>query len=171
MLAWLVLKVKVGLTVNSLCNPTVRWLGWVACETHLLVCSPCSLINPIVLAWLSFVAPLAMYDSDSVPLFLEEIMPNSGVAVSLRDWWVQWPMKPIYWDVFPYNLINPTVLAWLSVIAPWLCLSLLVFPYSLRKSCLARGWRCHWDIDELIGLWLSGTLQRHSWLRDKFCSR
>ena len=39
----------------------------------------------IVLAWLSVMAPLAMYESASVPLFLEEIMPSSGVALLLRN--------------------------------------------------------------------------------------
>ena len=45
-----------------------------------------SLINPnVVLAWLNFDMSLAMCELDLVPLFLVGIMPNSGVAVLLRD--------------------------------------------------------------------------------------
>ena len=44
-----------------------------------------SLINPnVVLAWLDFDIPLAMYEPASVPLFLVGIIPISGVAVLLR---------------------------------------------------------------------------------------
>ena len=48
-------------------------------------------------------------------------------------------MKPIYRNFLPGILINPTVLDWMSVIAPWLCMSILVFPYSRSKSCLEGG--------------------------------
>ena len=43
---------------------------------------PCILINATTLDWMSFVAPLAMYESASVPLFLEEIIPISGGSVA-----------------------------------------------------------------------------------------
>ena len=40
------------------------------------------------------------------------------------------------------GLINPTVLAWLCFVYPWLCVSLLV-PLFLGESCPALGWpRC-----------------------------
>ena len=82
--------------------------------------------------------------------------------------WLGWvACEPICWNVLPCSLINPTVLAWLSVIAPWLCMSLLLFPYSQRKSCPAWGWYCCWEVDEHTGLWLGGTLQGHSWLQDE----
>ena len=57
---------------------------------------------------------------------------------------------------------------------PWLCVS-LHWPLSLEESCPAQGWQCCWEIDEHAGLWLGGTLQRRSWLRenssskDKYC--
>ena len=51
---------------------------------------------------------------------------------------------------------------------PWLCVSLLVLPYSLWESCLAPGWQCCSEIDEQTGLWLGGTLQGRSWLWTKF---
>ena len=89
----------------------------------------------------------------------------------LWDGFAEWPLNPICWDVFPYSLINATMLAWLSVIAPWICVSLLEFPYSLRKSCPARGWQCCWETKEHIGLWLGGTLHQHNWLQGKFYSR
>ena len=50
-----------------------------------------------MLAWMSFVAPLAMYESASVPLFLEEIMPSSRVVVLLRDQEAHWPM--VGWNI------------------------------------------------------------------------
>ena len=51
-------------------------------DLHLLS----SLINPnVVLAWLNFDISLAMSEPTSVTLFLVGIMPNSGVAVVLRD--------------------------------------------------------------------------------------
>ena len=72
----------------------------------------------------------------------------------------------------PVSLINPTVLAWMSFVYPWMRVSLLVSPYSLWNhaqlgggsfaeilmSALAYGW---------VERWLGGTLQRHSWLRDE----
>ena len=47
----------------------------------------------------------------------------------------------------------------------WLCVSML-FPSSLWKSCPAQRWQWCWEINEHTGLWLGGTLQRHSYLRD-----
>ena len=44
-----------------------------------------SLINPTMLAWLSFVYPWLRESLLVFSLFLVEIMPNSGVAVLLRD--------------------------------------------------------------------------------------
>ena len=40
-------------------------------------------------------------------------------------------------------------------------------PYSLWESLLARGWQCNRAIHEHTGLWLGGTLQRHSLLWDE----
>ena len=55
------------------------------------------------------------------------------------------------------------------ICASWLCVSLL-WPLFLEESCLAQGWQCCWEIDEHDGLWLGGTLQGRSWLRDEFLS-
>ena len=37
------------------------------------------------------------------------------------------------------GLINPTVLAWMSFVYPWLRVSLLVSPYSLRNHAQLGG--------------------------------
>ena len=91
------LKVNVGLTVNNLWNPTVRWLGRVACETHLLGCFPLQPNKPDCVGLDECYCTLDMYESSSVPLFLEEIMPSSRVVMSLRYWWAHWPM--VGWNV------------------------------------------------------------------------
>ena len=68
------------------------------------------------------------------------------------------------------GLTNPTMLAWLCFVYPWLCVSLL-FPLFLGESCPARGWHCSRDIKEHAVLWLGGTLQRRSQLRNEFLTR
>ena len=55
------------------------------------------MIKSTMFDWMSFVVPLAMYESASVPLLVEEIMPSSGVAVLLRAYGAQWPM--VGWNV------------------------------------------------------------------------
>ena len=49
--------------------------------------------------------------------------------------------------------------------------SMLVFLILWGKSCPNWGWQCCWEIKENTSLWLGGTLQRHSWLRDKLISK
>ena len=76
MLAWL------GILINL----AVRWLDCEQSVKPIYWCVfPYIMINPTGLPWMIFIAPLAMYESSSVPLFLEEIMPISEVAVLLRD--------------------------------------------------------------------------------------
>ena len=66
-------------------NPTVRFLGRVACETHLLGCFPLQPDKPNGVDLAECYCALAMCESASVPFFFEEIMPSLGVAVLLRD--------------------------------------------------------------------------------------
>ena len=63
----------------------MRWLSRVACETHLLGCFPIQPDKPNCVGLVVYYYTLAMCESASVPLFLEEIMPSSGVEVLLRD--------------------------------------------------------------------------------------
>ena len=63
----------------------MKWLGYVACETHLLGCFPLHPDKPNGVGLAECYCTLDMYESASVPLFLEEIMPSLGVAVLLRD--------------------------------------------------------------------------------------
>ena len=49
--------------------------------------------------------------------------------------------------------------------------SLLVFLIPWGKSIPTWGWQCSWYIKEHTGQWLGGTLQRHSFLRDKLLSK
>ena len=76
--------------LGSLINPTVACLGWTfvciwLCVNHYLS----SLINPIV-DWIDWtLVCMWLCVGHVVPYLLVEIMPNSGVAVVLRDWWKQ----------------------------------------------------------------------------------
>ena len=64
-------------------NCEMDWLSglW----THLLECFTLQPDKPNYVGLTECYCTLAMYESASVPLFLEEIMLRSGVAVSLRD--------------------------------------------------------------------------------------
>ena len=63
----------------------MRWIGRVACETHMLEYFTLHPDKPNCVGLAECYYTLTMCESASVPLFLEEIMPSSGVAVLLRD--------------------------------------------------------------------------------------
>ena len=77
---------------------------------------------------------------------------------------MQWLSLGLCWlGLFVESLWNPAVLV--CYCAPWLCISLQL-SLILKESCPARGWQHCWEIDEKASLWLGGTLQQRSWLRD-----
>ena len=59
------------------------------------------------------------------------------------------------------------MLVWLCFVYPWLCVSRLV-PYSLGNHAQLGGGSVAERLRSTLALWLGGTLQRRSWLRNSF---
>ena len=137
--------------LGSLINPGVRWLDSVQSIKPI-----CSLDWSLRwrLAWLWIVC-----------------------ETQLRDGLVEWPVKPICWYVFPYSLINPSLLAWLNCMAPlamYDSASVSLIPVGNHahlgvgsvaerlRSTLAYGWVEHYS--DIVGCGTSSVQDKCSCL-------
>ena len=105
----------------------MQWLVFRLCWLGLFVDS---LWNPAV-NWFVVYVPLAMC-KPAIDPYPEGIMPSSGVAVLLRDWWAHWPM--VGWNVAATSLVA----AW--VLTRWVFLSILLLQLHLLFH--ASWWTC-----------------------------
>ena len=67
--------------------------------------------------------------------FISQAISGVGVHSS----WIELTSLAANLFQLPVSLINPTVLAWMSFVYPWMRVSLLVSPYSLWNHAQLRG--------------------------------